>query len=738
MKRKIVMALAVVFVATFLLTLLPPVTVDAADRAEVNANTYYYDRINPRAQWCYTYLKDFYDNAPLGANTYRIKDFSDVPGGNDSTLGDDFIIADMALKADDPSYDWKGFVAGFGSNVTDGPVTVLFIDTIDLLTEDTLLRQEAVIEQVVSGIGSGDRYTKLRKLTNWFLDNTFYDPYIDAINDRGNHTLATRGLHYNSSIYGVLLEGIAVCEGYAHSVKLFCDELDIPCIIMGNNSHAWNLVQMEDGGWYRLDITNACRLGWDGKLPDTLDSYFANTFLNNDTLLNLFGTYSDPYMIALNNVRYVTDFPVHASGQYRYTGSTTDFSYTLPASTYQPEGGQFSYRANRDGKTCTITNYEGKESGDLTIPSTLDGYTVTAIDSFAFYYCSGFTGKLTIPNTVESIGQSAFAGCYGLTSLELPEKLQSIGLGAFVGCKGLTQVTLPDTLGEIGDRAFYDCDQLQFVTFGTHIQAVGYNAFAKCRSDLVLKAPAGSAAAQYASDNGIAFQASGTMCAFQDADGDWEIGRDFHHHTCEHGAFFDKTAHTRVFDCGATCDVCGGEACITYGMMEKLPLTLVNEIPATCSENGYSGDWQCLCGQIVRWGDWTVESTGLHTPMDDSWQFDYYTHWQECQCGVNLNTAEHFGGTATATQKAKCSVCGLAYGELAPAETTPTTDATESEDPTPSTGPEPTADGTVPASGDSEEPNTDSPMVTVLLVILMVGIVSFLAWRMFQKKKNAK
>ena len=113
-----------------------------------------------------------------------------------------------------------------------------------------------------------------------------------------------------------MLASMTACLGGSHTETpedtTAPTQEDIPCIIMGNAKHAWNLVQMDDGKWYRLDITNACRLGWDGDLPATPDDYFADTFLNNNTLLNIVGTYNDPYMISLNNVPLVTEFPEHA------------------------------------------------------------------------------------------------------------------------------------------------------------------------------------------------------------------------------------------------------------------------------------------------------------------------------------------------------------------------------------------------------------------------------------------
>ena len=67
---------------------------------------------------------------------------------------------------------------------------------------------------------------------------------------------------------------------------------------------------------------------------------------------------------------------------------------------------------------------------------------------------------LVIPNSVESIGNSAFSGCSGLTSVTIPNSVTSIGNSAFSGCSGLTSVTIPNSVTSIGGFAFYGCNGL--------------------------------------------------------------------------------------------------------------------------------------------------------------------------------------------------------------------------------------------------------------------------------------
>jgi len=63
--------------------------------------------------------------------------------------------------------------------------------------------------------------------------------------------------------------------------------------------------------------------------------------------------------------------------------------------------------------------------------------SVTTIGDSAFYNCHGFTSNLTIPDSVTTIGDSAFAGCYGFTGdLTIGNGVTSIGDYAFEYCTG--------------------------------------------------------------------------------------------------------------------------------------------------------------------------------------------------------------------------------------------------------------------------------------------------------------
>src|SRR6516165_5949965 len=76
---------------------------------------------------------------------------------------------------------------------------------------------------------------------------------------------------------------------------------------------------------------------------------------------------------------------------------------------------QFTYTTNTDN-AITITGYTGA-GGNVTIPTSTNGFLVTSIGCDAFSR-SGLT-SVTIPNSITSIGDSAFDGCSGLTSVTI-------------------------------------------------------------------------------------------------------------------------------------------------------------------------------------------------------------------------------------------------------------------------------------------------------------------------------
>ena len=97
--------------------------------------------------------------------------------------------------------------------------------------------------------------------------------------------------------------------------------------------------------------------------------------------------------------------------------------------------------------------------GSTGLTSVTIGNSVTSIGRYAFYYCSGLT-YIDIPNSVTLIGDRAFSYCSELTSIDIPNSVISIGVAAFYGCSGLTSIEIPNSVTSIGNYAFDGCDGL--------------------------------------------------------------------------------------------------------------------------------------------------------------------------------------------------------------------------------------------------------------------------------------
>ncbi|MDR0438437.1 MAG: leucine-rich repeat domain-containing protein [Bacteroidales bacterium] len=146
-------------------------------------------------------------------------------------------------------------------------------------------------------------------------------------------------------------------------------------------------------------------------------------------------------------------------------------------------------------QTLLIQYPTGKQQSTYTIPN-----SVTSIGNSAFAYAK-FTSVtipngvisigdysfwcsnlifVAIPNSVTSIGVAAFCHSWQLASLTIGEGVISIGEAAFAECKQLASVVIPNSVTSIGDRAFYTCWNLTSITIGNNVKSIGEAAFYFC------------------------------------------------------------------------------------------------------------------------------------------------------------------------------------------------------------------------------------------------------------------
>ena len=94
--------------------------------------------------------------------------------------------------------------------------------------------------------------------------------------------------------------------------------------------------------------------------------------------------------------------------------------------------------------------------------SSLDGILYNK-DVTNLICCPEAKTSVTIPNSVTSIGASAFYECRSLTSVTIPNSVTSIGNSTFRNCSRLTSVTIPNSVTSIGYNAFYNCESLKVI-----------------------------------------------------------------------------------------------------------------------------------------------------------------------------------------------------------------------------------------------------------------------------------
>ena len=175
------------------------------------------------------------------------------------------------------------------------------------------------------------------------------------------------------------------------------------------------------------------------------------------------------------------------------------------------------YNLNPTAKTAEVVfRVKYQYSGDIVIPSSVTyeeiEYSVIGISANAFRGSSELT-SVTIPSSVTSIGDGIFSGCTSLSSIiieegnpnydsrencnaiietasntlligckesTIPNSVTSIGNSAFNACTGLISLTIPNSVTTIGESAFSGCSGLTSVAIGNGVTTIGRDAFKEC------------------------------------------------------------------------------------------------------------------------------------------------------------------------------------------------------------------------------------------------------------------
>ena len=147
---------------------------------------------------------------------------------------------------------------------------------------------------------------------------------------------------------------------------------------------------------------------------------------------------------------------------------------------------------------------EWEATGDIEIR---EGTTMMGVDAFGM----GSITSVKLPSTLKSISALGFYRCKNLNNVVIPGNVKEIGDNAFSWCESLSNLTIEEGVEHIGEAAFFRCNSLNEVTIPRSVTQIDMHAFGwdyvndydVRNENLVIKCYSGTAAEQYARDNGF-------------------------------------------------------------------------------------------------------------------------------------------------------------------------------------------------------------------------------------------
>jgi len=215
-------------------------------------------------------------------------------------------------------------------------------------------------------------------------------------------------------------------------------------------------------------------------------------------------------------------------GDYAFFGCSGLSTVTIPSSVatigsrvfnncsgltaIQVESGNMVYDSREDCNAVIETASNTIISG---CQNTIIPHSVVTIGECAFWGCPGMT-SMAIPNSVTSIGRCAFTECADLATVTIPNSVTSIEYCAFSSCMSLATVIIGNALTDIGEGAFFSCYRLKdMYLYAEQVPALGNNVFDNSHYNATLHVPAGSLEAYNTAKQWMDF---GIIVALTDSD----------------------------------------------------------------------------------------------------------------------------------------------------------------------------------------------------------------------------
>ncbi len=473
---------------------------------------------------------------------------------------------------------------------------------------------EKAFNEIKAEIGDNStRAETLKIIHDYICEHSVY-----AYDENGNPQKAG----YAHSPEGFFINnGAVVCEGYAETFKMFCDDLNIPCaLIIGyaGEDHMWNYVQMEDGKWYLVDVT------WDdqdksGKIYDTYFLANSNTVGFNGKKISEERTEK----AQINATSRPLIYPVLSDTAYE--AHTHTFSEVVTGATCN-EGGYTTFTCDCG---ATYTDNETEATGHLN--------TEIKNEKAATCGVAGYTGDTWCKDCGNKIADGTAIPATGEHTYEW-------------------KTVTPATCGEAGSKKEV-CSVCEADGATGEIPATGEHTY---EWKTLIPATCGEAGSKK------------EVCSVCEADGA----------TGEIPATGAHTGGEATCVKEAVCDVCK-QAYGSVNSANHKTTEIRDEKEATCGAAGYSGDIWCKdCGNKIADGE-AIEATGDHknTEIRDEKAATCgvagYTGDTYCKdCGNKIATGTVINATGNHDYKAEtvaptctekgytintCSVCKNSY-----------------------------------------------------------------------------
>ena len=466
-----------------------------------DCKAYQSDEYNGR--YGFTYLGELEKGEELQSFYQEINEAVCEYHRNGDTLTQETLVAELSyidngLTTDEALAVWKTFKQ-------DNPLfywlsnTLQYtVEALQLVAEDEYVDGATRIEYNEALYSKIEEYKDIVKgeTSEYQIALAYHDEIIKAVDYTYDDLGAPSSEPWAHSVVGVLEKRGAVCESYAKTFQLLLNASGVENVLVtgdgGGESHAWNMVRLDDGKWYYFDLTWNDTPDWEWGISY---NYFAVAKEQNVSWSDGGWLYDEAFFTD----KHRADTP---------TGEGLEFQYALPTAATEPftteKGLELRELFTVDGNTYAVVGYNAVQftnsdcTGTLVIPETVscEGRTYTVIsvgritpeNLFNEGNAVGKATKVVLPKTVAFIWDSAVSADGRLQEITVDkDNAHFLSKDGVLFTKSLytliqypeshtrTEYVIPDETGEVAYHAFTSGFylNLQKLTVGKNMQAFG-------------------------------------------------------------------------------------------------------------------------------------------------------------------------------------------------------------------------------------------------------------------------